>query len=91
MKKNNFQSILDKLQELHKKHPLYSYGSIHSIAFSDYGDIWGITDKEALFALEKYEAELELENSDNIASPEYMEQLYKDIEDFDNILNEEEE
>lgn len=90
MKKDNFQNILNKLQELHKEHPSYSYASIHSIAFCDYGDIWGITDKEALFALEKYEAELFLDQ-DKIASKDYMDKLYKDVEDFDNILNEDED
>ena len=90
MKKDNFQSILQKLEELHKDHPSYSYGSIHSIAFSDYGDIWGITDKESLFALEKYEAELSLDQ-DKIASKDYMDKLYKDVENFDDILDEEDE
>jgi len=90
-KKDNFKLIITKLEELHKKHPRYSFGSIISIAFSDYGDIWGVSDKESIFALEKYEAELELDEEDKIASPEYLSSLYKDIENFDNILDEEED
>ena len=90
MKKDDFQRILSKLEELHKKHKTYSFGNIISIAFCEYGDIWGNTNKECLFALEKYESELELD-SDKIASPDYLAQLYKDVENFDNILDEEED
>ena len=89
-KKDTFFEILSKLEELHKLHPSYSYGHINSIAFSDYKDTFNLTDKECSFALEKYKCELELDG-DNIASPDYMEKLMKDVEDFDNILNEEEE
>lgn len=87
MKKDNFQLILDKLVELHKKHKTYSFGRIQSMAFADYKDTWGMTDRECLFALEKYECELELD-SDPIASEDYMEKLYKDVENFDSILEE---
>jgi len=90
MKKDNFQKILDKLTELHKAHPSYSYGHINSMAFAEYRDTFSITDKESLFAIEKYECELDLD-SDPIASPDYMSKLYKDIENFDNILNDEDE
>lgn len=90
MKKDQFQSILSKLEELHKLHPSYSFGNVISIAFADYGDVWGQTDKELFFALEKYEAELELSN-DSIASPEYLEKLYKDVTNFDHILDDEED
>lgn len=81
-----YKSVLSKLEELNKAHPSYSFGRHISMAFAEYGDIWNVSDKEALFALEKYEAELELD-SDKLATPEYLEQLYKDVEDFDNILN----
>jgi len=89
-KKDNFQLILEKLSELHKLHPSYSYGHIQSMAFADYTDTFGITDKESLFALDKYLCELELDG-DPIASPDYMNKLYKDVENFDNILNDEDE
>lgn len=89
-KKNNYIAILQQLEILHRKHPSYNMGRHLSMAFAEYGDVWSLSDKEALFALEKYEAELDLDN-DNIASPEYMEQLYKDVENFDNILEEEDE
>lgn len=89
-KNTNYIQILEKLSELHKSHPSYGFGRHIAMAFSEYKDIWGLSDKEALFALEKYEAELELDN-DNIASPEYMEKLMKDVQNFENILEEDEE
>jgi hypothetical protein len=60
------------------------------MAFSEYTDIWGLSNKECLFALERYAAELEMDD-DKIASPKYMEKLYKDVENFDKILDEEED
>lgn len=90
-KKDGFQLIINQLSELHKEHQKYCFGKIISMAFADYTDVWGITDKEALFALEKFKTELDLDLTDQIASPEYMEKLYKDVNNFDNILNEEEE
>lgn len=90
MKRDEFQNVTKKLEEIHKSHPTYSFGAIISIAFSEYGDIWGITNKESLFALTKYESELELD-SDNIASADYISRLVKDIENFDHILDEEED
>lgn len=90
MKRDTFQNVTKKLEDIHKEHPTYSFGAVISIAFSEYGDIWGITNKEALFALEKYESELELDN-DKIVSPDYLSKLQKDVENFDHILDEEEE
>lgn len=90
MKTTTYKAILKKLEELNKEHPSYGFGRHISMAFAEYKDVWGLTDKEILFALNKYEAELALDN-DQIASPEYMEQLMKDVENFDNILNEEED
>lgn len=90
MRKNDYKAIVDKLLELKREHHTYNFGRHISLAFAEYGDLWGLTDKEALFALEKYQTELELD-TDRIASPQYIEQLMKDVEDFDNILNEEED
>lgn len=60
-KTNYYNKVIDKLQALHKKYPSYNIGRHLSTALSEYGDLWGISDKEVLFALEKYEAELELD------------------------------
>lgn len=82
------KKIIDKLQDLYKDHPTFSFGRHISMAFTEYGDIWDLSNKECLFALEKYQAELDM-GDDKITSPQYLEKLYKDVENFDNILNEE--
>lgn len=57
---SNFREIIHLLEELHKAYPTYSIGRHVSTAFSDYGDIWGLSDKEFAFALAKYKTQLEL-------------------------------
>lgn len=56
-----FNEIISLLKELHKDHPSYNLGRHLSTALSDYGDVWGMSDRELLFALTKYRAELELD------------------------------
>jgi hypothetical protein len=56
-------------------------------ALDDYGDIWGLTDKEILFALEKYKSQLELDvphTDDN-----ELDQIIKDGMNLEDILKEE--
>lgn len=89
-KKDNYRAILELLEELHRDHPSYEFGRHISMAFAEYGDMWGVSDKEALFALQKYKSELEYDG-DNIASPEYVDKILKDAEDLSNILDEEDE
>lgn len=70
---NHYNEIIILLGRLHKSHPNYTLGQHIDTAASDYKDIWSISDKELLFALEKYEAELELD-------------LAPDIMDIDKIV-----
>lgn len=65
-KKNQYNEIVAVLNRLHKSHPSYTFGQHIDTALSDYTDIWGITDKEFLFALEKYESELELDHHSDL-------------------------
>ena len=58
-KKTHYTEVLHILQELHKDFPTYNLGRHLATALADYGDIWGITDKELAFALSKYKAEIE--------------------------------
>jgi hypothetical protein len=51
---NHYSSILAHLKELKKLHPTYTLGRHLSTAFDDYGDLWNVSDKELLYALEKY-------------------------------------
>jgi len=54
-----YNKILNTLKALHVAHPTYTMGQNLSTALDTYGDIWSMSDKEILFAIEKYAAELE--------------------------------
>jgi hypothetical protein len=86
-KKNNYQQSLHILQELHKDFPTYNLGRHLATALSDYGDIWGITDKELAFALDKYKSELEMDVPHTDDSE--LDRIIKEGMDLDNILKEE--
>jgi hypothetical protein len=81
-KASAYNQIIHLLQELHKLHPTYNMGRHLSMALDAYGDVWGLTDKELLFALEKYRHEMDIEDPD-------IEKILKEGADLDNILNEE--
>ncbi len=88
MRKPNFYNqILTIFTELHKSYPTYNLGRHLSTALSDYGDLWAVSDKEILYALEKYQAELDM----NVVPEEDVEKILKDGIDLDNILKEEED
>lgn len=88
MKKTNHHSkIIKVLQELHSSYPNYTLGRHISTALSDYGDFWGITDQEMLFALMKYKSQLEMDvpHSDE----KEIDEIIKQAMDLENILKEE--
>lgn len=87
-KKDCYGEILNVLKELHKAHPNYNMGRHLSTALDGYGDIWGLSNKELLFALRKYKAELEM---DVTHSDEEVDQILRDGMDLENILKEEDE
>lgn len=87
-KKDCYSEILNVLKELHKAHPNYNMGRHLSTALDGYGDIWGLSNKELLFALRKYKAELEM---DIDHSDEEVDQILRDGMDLENILKEEDE
>ena len=86
-KPNSYNLVILKLQDLHKKHPTYGMGRHLSTALSDYGDYWGITDTELLHALEKYEAELEMD----FVPDKDLDQIIKEGENLDTLFNNEDE
>jgi hypothetical protein len=55
-------------------------------ALDEYGDIWGLTDKEILFALDKYKSQLELDVPHTDDSE--LDQIIKDGMNLDDILKE---
>ena len=59
-KPNYYRQIIQTLGRLKKAHPTYNMGRHISTALGDY-DLWGVTDKEILDALKKYEIELNMD------------------------------
>lgn len=82
-----YNQAISLLQDLKKAYPSYSLGQHVATALSDYGDAWGISDKEFVFALEKYQAELEY----NIVSDTEVDKIVRDAQDLDKLFKEEEE
>lgn len=85
-KTNHYNQVLQILQQLHAAYPTYNIGRHLATALDEYGDIWGLTDKEILFALEKYKSQLELDipHTDD----KEIDQIIKDGMNLDDILKE---
>ena len=88
-RQNHYRQIIHVLESLHKAHPTYNIGRHISTALDVYDDIWGVTDNEFLFALEKYELELNMD-VDHIDQEE-IEKIIKDGMNLERTLFEEEE
>ena len=88
-KKNYYNDVITILQELHKSFPSYNMGRHISTVLDEYGDVWGMTDKELAFALTKYKSQLDLDVPHTDESE--IDRILKDGMDLDNILKEEEE
>lgn len=73
-KANYYNQAINVLQELHKTYPTYNMGRHLATVLDEYGDVWGMTDKELVFALEKYKAELGI----NIVPDEDIDEILKD-------------
>jgi hypothetical protein len=89
MSKNHYNQVINTLQELHKSYPTYNMGRHLATALDEYGDIWGMTDKELSYALNKYKGELDMDIPHTDESE--IDKIIKDGMDLDNILKEEEE
>ena len=58
---NYYKQIIQALDRLYKSHPTYNMGRHIATALDGYSDVWGVSDKEFLFALQKYEIELNMD------------------------------
>jgi len=85
-KASYYSQILTILQQLHAAYPNYNMGRHLATALDEYGDIWGLTDKEVLFALEKYKSQLELDVPHTDENE--LDQIIKDGMNLDDILKE---
>jgi hypothetical protein len=86
-KANYYNQVLHLLQDLHSSYPTYNMGRHLSTVLDDYGNIWGITDKELTFALEKYKAKLDMDVPHT--DEEEIDDIIRQGMDLDNILKEE--
>lgn len=84
-KPNNYNQIIKVLQELHSLYPNYNIGRHISTALDGYGDAWGMSDKEFLFALEKYKNQLDMD----VPHSDDVENIIRQGMDLENILKDE--
>jgi len=82
-----YNQAIHLLQDLKKTHPTYTLGQHVSTALADYGDAWGISDKEFVFALEKYQSELEYNTVDDTE----VEKIVRDAQDLTKLFKDEED
>lgn len=82
-----YSQIIATLNELHKSFPTYNLGKHLSTAFDDYGDVWGMSDKELLYVLNKYKVELELDSPHN-SSDQEIEEIIKGGMNLDYLMEE---
>ncbi len=82
-----YHQILNTLEALNTNYPAYNMGRHLATALDEYGDLWGLSDKEMMFALEKYKTQLEMDiphTDDN-----ELDQIIKDGMNLEDILKEE--
>lgn len=63
-KPNHYREILQTLERLYKSHPSYNIGRHISTATNE-SDLWGVSDKEFLLLLKKYEVNLDMDGNHN--------------------------
>jgi hypothetical protein len=87
--KKPYAQIIATLQELHREFPTYNMGRHLSTVLDEYGDVWGMTDKELAFAFDKYKTKLQMDipHTDD----KELDKIIRDGMDLDNILKEDED
>lgn len=86
---NYYRQIIQTLGRLQKAYPTYNMGRHISTALDEYTDVWGVSDKEFLFAIQKYEIELNIDGPH--IDDEEIEEIIKDGMNLDSMFEEEEE
>lgn len=82
---NYYNKVVTALQELHTLYPNYNMGRHLATALDGYGDTWGLTDKEFLYALTKYKGELEMD----VPHTDDIDQIIKDGMNLDSLFKDE--
>jgi hypothetical protein len=86
---NYYRQIIQTLVRLKKAYPTYNIGRHISTALDEYSDVWGVSDREFLYAIQKYEIELNIDGP-HIDDKE-IEEIIKDGMNLDSIFDEEED
>ena len=86
---NYYRQIIQTLVRLQKAYPTYNMGRHISTALDEYSDVWGVSDKEFLYAIQKYEIELNIDGPH--IDDEEIEAIIKDGMNLERTLFEEEE
>jgi len=85
--KTNYDSCLEILSDLKKDYPTTPISQHLYSALADYGNFWGISDKETLFALEKYQSERQM----NVASEKDVEKIVEDGKNLEKLFLDDED
>ena len=88
MKNNQFPKILSVLKDLHKAYPTLSIARHISDATAEYESLWGVSDKELLYALECYQEELK---ANQPPSEDEIEKITREAMDLEHFFDDEEE
>lgn len=85
----NYDQIIVVLKQLKEEFPSYNMGRHLDTALSDYKDVWSVTDKEMLYALNKYKSQLTMD----VPHPDdsELDKIIKDGLNLNTILQEDEE
>ena len=85
---NYYRQIIQTLIRLQKAYSTYNMGRHISTAMDEYTDVWGVSDREFLYAIQKYEIELNIDGPH--IDDEEIEEIIKDGMNLDSIFEEEE-
>jgi len=88
-KPNYYRQIIKAFERLQKAHPTYNIGRHIATALDGYSDVWGVTDKEFLFARQKYEIELNLDHPH--IDEEEIDEIIKDGMNLERMFFDEDE
>jgi hypothetical protein len=84
---DQFKLVIKFLTSFHKEYPNHTMGRLFSGAFAEYGDTWGTSDKEFLFALEKCKTEMEL----NLEPEEELARIIEEGKNLEKLFSESDE
>lgn len=87
-RQTHYRQIISVLERLNKSHPTYNMGKHLSTAI-DGSDLWGLTDRDLLVALQKYESSLTMDI--NHVDEEEIDDIINDGMNLGKIFLEEEE